>query len=266
MRLYMAVVVSGFRRYATYRAATVAGVFTNCVFGFIVAYTYMALWEQRPQLGGYDLAQALTYVWVAQGVLAASALIGGGFHEELQERIRSGDVAVDLYRPVDLQLWWLAADAGRAAFQLLGRGVLPVLVGALAFDLALPTSPLTWLCFLLALVLGVLVSFTVRYLLALSAFWLLDGTGVNMIGLVLSLFFSGMILPLNVFPGALGAGAEALPWAAILQVPVDVLLGRHQGTGLFAAFAFQLGWALALLAVGRAVQSVATRKVVVQGG
>lgn len=266
MRLYMAVVASGFRRYATYRAATAAGVFTNTVFGFIVAYTYMALWDQRPQLGGYDLAQAMTFVWLGQGLLAASALIGGGFHEELQERIRTGDVAIDLYRPVDLQLWWLASDLGRAAFHLLGRGIVPLLVGALAFDLALPTAPLPWLSFLLAVALGLLVSFAVRYLLALTAFWLLDGTGVNMVGLVLSLFFSGMILPLNVFPGALGDLAAVLPWSAILQIPADVLLGEHQGIGLLAAFAFQAGWAVALLAAGRALQSLATRKVVVQGG
>ncbi|MBB5935181.1 ABC transporter permease [Streptomyces zagrosensis] len=266
MRLYTAVVASSFRRYATYRAATAAGVFTNTVFGFIVAYTYIALWDQRPHLGGYDLAQAMTFVWLGQALLAASALMGGGFQEEFQERIRSGDVAVDLYRPVDLQLWWLAGDVGRAIFQLLGRGIVPMIFGALVFDLALPASPLTWLCFLLAVALGILVSFALRYLVALTAFWLLDGAGANMISVVLSLFFSGMILPLNVFPGALGETANALPWAAILQVPADVLLGEHQGAGLVGAFAFQVGWAIALLAAGRLLQSAATRKVVVQGG
>ncbi|MBV9255191.1 MAG: ABC transporter permease, partial [Actinobacteria bacterium] len=35
MRLYWEVARRGFRRYATYRAATVAGVFTNSVFGLI---------------------------------------------------------------------------------------------------------------------------------------------------------------------------------------------------------------------------------------
>lgn len=129
MRLYAAVALSGFKRYATYRVATVAGVFTNTVFGFIVAYTYAALWEMRPHLGGYDLSQALTFVWLGQALLATVALFGGGFQDELQERIRSGDIAVDLYRPVDLQLWWLASDLGRAAFQLVGRGIVPMVCG-----------------------------------------------------------------------------------------------------------------------------------------
>ncbi|WP_055555318.1 ABC-2 family transporter protein [Streptomyces sp. NBRC 110028] len=266
MRLYAAVALSGFKRYATYRVATVAGVFTNTVFGFIVAYTYRALWEIRPHLGGYDLSQALTFVWLGQALLATVALFGGGFQDELQERIRSGDIAVDLYRPVDLQLWWLASDLGRAAFQLLGRGIVPMACGALAFELTLPGSVLTWLCFLLSVVLAVCVGFAVRYLVALAAFWLLDGSGLSLMSGLLCMFFSGMVLPLNVFPGQLGEVARALPWAAMLQVPADVFLGHHRGAAVAGALAFQAGWAVVLFAAGRALQSVATRKVVVQGG
>ena len=67
----------GFRRYATYRAATIAGAFTNTVFGVIIAYTYIALWDVRPSLGGYDIDQAVTYAWVAQALIAPVAIFGG---------------------------------------------------------------------------------------------------------------------------------------------------------------------------------------------
>ncbi|MEV6393832.1 ABC-2 family transporter protein [Streptomyces sp. NPDC051907] len=266
MRLYAVVAAGGFRRYATYRVATAAGVFTNTVFGFIMAYTYIALWDERPQLGGYDLSQALTYVWLGQALLMTCAMMGGGFEDELIERIRTGDIAVDLYRPADLQLWWMASDLGRAAFHLLGRGIAPMVLGALAFDLALPGNPLTWIAFLVSVALGVVVSFAIRFLVGLCAFWLMDGAGVMQICWLAGLFFSGMLLPLNLFPGALGEVARALPWSSLLQVPADVFLGKHTGWGLVQAYAFQAGWALALLAAGRALQSAATRRVVVQGG
>jgi ABC-2 type transport system permease protein len=264
--VYFAVASGSFRRYATYRIATAAGVFTNTVFGFVLAYTFIALWSERPQLGGYDQAQALTFVWTGQALLAAAALIGGGFQEELQERIRTGDVVVDLYRPVDLQLWWLAADLGRAAFHLLGRGIVPVAIGACFFELTLPASPLVWLAFLSSVALGITTGFGLRYLFALSSFWLLDGTGMNMLSSLLSMFFSGMLLPLTVFPGTFGEVVRLLPWAATMQVPADVLLGEYEGAGVLGAFGFQAAWAAVLLAAGRALQSLATRKVVVQGG
>ena len=52
-------------------------------------------------------------------------LWGGGSPEDLAERIRSGDVAIDLYRPVNLLAWYAAADLGRAAYHALSRGVAP---------------------------------------------------------------------------------------------------------------------------------------------
>ncbi|MEI5103199.1 ABC-2 family transporter protein [Streptomyces sp. PmtG] len=265
-RLYAAVAGGNFRRFATYRMATLAGVFTNTVFGVILAYTYIALWEERPGLGGYDQAQALTYVWLGQALLMTVAAMGGGFEEELINRIRTGDVAIDLHRPVDLQAWWLAGDLGRAAFHLLGRGVVPMTCGALLFQLALPTNPLTWLATLVAVFLGVVVSFALRFLVALSAFWLMDGAGMAQMSWIAGMFFSGMLLPLNVFPGTLGEIARALPWSALLQVPADVFLGKHTGAGLLWTYAFQAAWAAGLLAAGRLLQGLATRRVVVQGG
>nr|WP_205379668.1 ABC-2 family transporter protein [Streptomyces sp. SID7805] len=264
--LYTAVAAGSFRRYATYRTATVAGVVTNTVFGFIVAYTYIALWHERPHLGGYDQAQAMTFVWTGQALLAVSALMSGGNLDELQERIRTGDIAVDLYRPADLQLWWLAADLGRAGLQLIGRGVVPMAVGALVFPLALPGEALTWCVFLLSVLLAVVVSFALRYLVALASFWLLDGAGLSLISGLACMFFSGMVLPLRVFPGDFGHFVQLLPWASMLQVPADVLLGARTGGALLRGLAFQAGWAVALLALGRLVQRAATRKVVVQGG
>ncbi|MET7699874.1 ABC-2 family transporter protein [Streptomyces sp. NPDC005485] len=262
-RLYAAVAAGGFRRYATYRAATAAGVFTNTVFGMILAYTYIALWDEKPHLGGYDQAQALTYVWLGQALYSTLAIQGGGAEKDLMARIRTGEIAVDLYRPADLQLWWLASDLGRSLFQMLGRGVIPFAFGALFFPMALPGDVTTWLAFLVALLLAMVVSFGIRYLAALSVFWLLDGMGVSQALMITGVFCSGIVLPLNAFPGAFGDVVRALPWAAQLQLPADVLMGETDPLG---AFALQAVWAVVLLAAGRLLQSAATRRVVVQGG
>lgn len=265
MTVYAAVAWRSFRRYATYRAATLAGVFTNTIFGFILAFTYLALWSARPHLGGYDADQALLYVWLGQSLMVTSAIFGGGFQDDFAARIRTGDIAVDLYRPVDLQSWWLAHDLGRAGFQLLGRGLVPTAVGAVAFGLRLPTDPLLWMAFFVAVLLGVIVSFGIRYLVVLLGFWLLDARGVQQLAGIFGMFFSGMLLPLPVFPGALGDVAQQLPWSCLLQVPADILLGRHE-SDLLQALGFQVVWAVVLLLGGRALGAVATRKVVVQGG
>lgn len=266
MRLYAAIAARSFQRYSGYRSAVAAGAFTNTVFGFIMAYTYIALWAAKPDLGDYNVNEAVTYVWLGQSLGLPMALFGGGFQQDFTERIRKGDVAIDLYRPVDMMGWWLATDTGRAAFHFLARGIPPTLAGAMVFDLVLPTEPVRWASFLVALVLGFLVSFMIRYIVSLTAFWLMDSRGVDQLASIAAMFFTGMVLPLNVFPGLLGEVARALPWSASLQIPVDVLLGKHVGVDLLQTFAFQGIWALVLFVAARLLTNLATSKVVVQGG
>src|SRR6476661_5510323 len=263
--LHVAVATRAFRRYSTYRAATLSGVFTNSVFGIIYSYAYLALWRANPSAGGYDSQDAVTYVWLGQALLMTIALWGGGSTDDLAERIRTGDVAIDLYRPVGLIGWYLASDLGRAAYHLLTRGLGPTLIGFLLFDIALPPSVVAGVAFCVSLVLAVVVSFAIRFLVASTAFWLLDQSGVKVMSGAFAIFFSGMMLPLVLFPGWLGTLARVLPWASYVQVPADIWLGKHTGTGLLAALGFQVLWAVVLLAACHGVLRLATRKVVVQG-
>ena len=245
--LHVAVATRTFRRYSTYRAATLSGIFTHSVFGIIYSFAYLALWEANPSAGGYDSQDAVTYVWLGQALLMTIALWGGGTTDDLAERIRSGDVAIDLYRPVGLVGWYLASDL-------------------VVFDISLPGSVVNAGAFAVSLVLAVVVSFAIRFLVASTAFWLLDQSGVKVMSGAFAIFFSGMMLPLVLFPGWLGTLANALPWASYVQVPADIWLGKHEGTDLLAALGFQVMWAVVLLAACHGVLRLATRKVVVQGG
>lgn len=263
LRLYWEVAVRGFRRYATYRAAMLAGVFTNTVFGFMRAYVMVALFAVRPSVRGYDLSDALTYTFLVQGLIMVVYLWNWW---EIALTVRSGDVATDFSRPFDYQLYWLAQDLGRAAYHALFRGVPPFLVGALVFGVRLPHAPLTWVAFPVSLVLAATVSFALRFIVNLSAFWLLDYRGVGRMAAAVWTFLSGFAVPIAFFPEPLRTAALALPFAALMEVPVTVFLEKARGLELGAALLLQAGWAAALLLAGRGVLAAARRKVVIQGG
>ncbi|MDQ3308073.1 MAG: ABC-2 family transporter protein [Actinomycetota bacterium] len=264
--LWFAVAQRSFRRYSTYRAATLAGIFTNCVFGIIICFTYIAVWKQNPGAGGYDVKDAVTYAWLGQAMIMTVAVWNGGATDDLAARIKTGDVAIDLYRPVSLLGWYLASDLGRALYHLLSRGLAPTVVGALLFDLRYPASILGWSQFSMSVVLAVTVSFGIRMLVSASAFWLLDDSGVKQLAAILAMFFSGLTVPLVLFPGWTRDLATVLPWASYLQVPADIWLGKHRGADVWAALAFQATWTVVLLCLCQLVLGLANRKVVVQGG
>ncbi|MEK7860191.1 MAG: ABC-2 family transporter protein [Chloroflexota bacterium] len=263
LRLDLEYAKRGYRRWEVYPAATFAGVFVNTVFGFLRAYVLLALYAHREVVGGYDAAAAVTYTWLTQALIMTVFIWGW---RELALRIRTGDIATDLVRPVHPLRAGLAFDLGRALYHLLFRGVPPFLVGAAVFPLILPASPLVWLAFLASVALAVTVSFAIRWLYNASAFWLMDDRGVMIIaGTAISLF-SGFLIPVTFFPDWLAAIAYLTPFPSIVQIPVDIFVGRAAGPDLLLALATQVAWAAMLLLVARGVFTLGVRRLVVQGG
>ncbi len=264
VRLLWEVGKRSFRKATTYRLAAASGAFVNTVFGYIRAAVLIYVAAENGGvvrgLSGRDLA---TFAFLSQGFIA---IVGAFTVTDLADRIRSGDIEVDLYRPADLQLWELANWMGRAAFQVAARGVPPMVAGALAFDLRWPDPAWHWLPFALAVVLATTVGFAVRFCSNLLAFWFIDSRGIDQMVTVAVSFFAGLLLPLNLFPTWLETVARALPFASMIQLPVEVYLGLHHGWGLAWVLGQQLLWAVALVALGRVVLGSATRRLVVQGG
>src|SRR4249920_2497951 len=95
---YLAFAAAGFRRYATYRQAMVAAIFTNSIFGFLRCSVLLAL-AGAGTVAGYDEPRLATFVWAGQGLIGVVLLWSPN---ELADRIRTGDVIADLLRPVDL--------------------------------------------------------------------------------------------------------------------------------------------------------------------
>jgi ABC-2 type transport system permease protein len=263
MRLYWELARCGFRRTAIYPAAALSGAVTNTFFGFLRAYLFIALYESRGAVGGYTLHDALAFTFITQGM---AALIGLWGWWQIAETVQTGEVATDLSRPYDYQLAWLAQDYGRSLFQFLARSVPPCIVGMIAFGITFPTDPLVWLVAIPSLILAITVSFGWRFCLNLTAFWWTDHRGTAGISMMIATLFSGFLLPIAMWPDGLREAAWLSPFAAMVSIPIDVLLGKLQGTDLVAALALQLFWTVAMLAFGRLVLAAALHKLVVQGG
>jgi ABC-2 type transport system permease protein len=251
---------AGYRRYASYRQATLAGLTTNIVFGLLRAAVLTAVLAQRGTVAGYDIAAAVTYVWLGQGLLAVVLLWGD---QELSQRVRTGDVVVDLGRPWNLQAAMLATDLGRAGHAVLTRLLPPVAFGALIFPFRWPERPETWLLFSVSVPLAVVASFGIRFLLNACAFWLLDVRGVLGMWAVVGGVLSGLVIPIAWFPAWAQAVLAWTPFPAIFQTPIDVFTERGSAVTLLA---HQLTWAALLLLLGRVVLARGARRLVVQGG
>lgn len=261
--VYLAALRLSYRRYRMYGAANVAGLVTNAFFGLLRSYVFVGLYGQRPAAAGFDLRDAVTYVWLSQAIIMPIYLWGW---QEIALTIRSGDVVTDLARPFNYFGYWLARDLGRAGYHLLFRWLPTVLLGVIFFRIRIPAHPTTWALFAASLLLAIVLSFCLRFAINVSAFWTIDVRGMNGIVLLFVNFLSGFLVPLAFFPPALRAVCLALPFAGLVSTPLTIFLGQATGTAALRLLGQQALWAAVFIAAALALLRVATRKVVVQGG
>lgn len=264
MRAYWELAKSSFRRHSTYRLAAVAGAFTNSVFGLIRASLLLsAIATAGGSIAGYTAVEAATYVWLGQALLAPLGIFGSA---ELARRVKSGDVAIDLSRSVNLTASYWAQDLGRAAFDVLPRGVPPLVIGALVTGLSLPTTAAPYLLGTVSILAAISLNFLGFFLVNLLAFWVVEVRGYWMLYMTVMNLLSGFLVPVTWFPGWLLDFARATPFPSMLQTPVDILAGRTDGTESLALVGVQLLWLAVLLLASQLMVRFGSRKLVVQGG
>lgn len=263
LRFYFEVARTAYRRQLIYRWANLAGICTNIFFSIVLSSVIIALYHARSSVGGYNLRDALSYTWVAQALIMIVLPFGW---IDLMQTIRTGEVVTDLNKPCDFFLYWCSREMGRALYYLLFRGLPIYLAGLLIFHVELSASWSVWLAFPGCLALGAASGVVFRVLLNLVAFWIIEARAVITFGVVIAQICSGIYIPVVFFPSWLHALVNWLPFDGMANLPTEVFLEKPGSFTLLTTLLLQMGWLLILIVVTRSITSMATRRVVVQGG
>jgi ABC-2 type transport system permease protein len=263
LRLYWEVGRRALQRQTVYQTANLAGLLTNCAFGYLRAVIFLSVYQNRNQIAGYDVSQVITYSWVTQALIMVVSMWNWW---DVEETIRSGDVVSDLAKPFSFLGFWLARDFGRAIYYVVYRGIPVLIVGQITFGLRWPHAPLTWIALVVSLLLGITASFAWRFSLNAVAFWTLGARGIGNFASIVVTLLAGLIIPLPYFPDAVRNVLLALPFAGMLQVPADIFLERFSSVDLALALVRQGLWATIMLVMARLILGAAVRRVTIQGG
>ena len=263
MKAYRALLSAQFRTLLQYRAAALAGLFTQAFFGLVIVMVYEGFYRSSTTTPPMPYAQVVTYTWLGQALLA---LLPIWIDAEIRAMMRSGTVVYELVRPLDLYSFWYArALATRLAPTLL-RALPLYCLALLFFGLAPPVSPAAGLAFLLTVLGALLVGGAISTLLNISLLWTIAGEGIFGIVAAFVVLLSGLIVPLPFFPDWMQAALKSLPFAGLADLPYRLYAGHIPAVEAPAIFAHQLAWTAALMLLGRLILHRGTRRLVVQGG
>jgi ABC-2 type transport system permease protein len=268
---YLAVLGARFRMMLQYRAAALAGFVTQLFWGSIKIMVLAAFFTLAPEASTMTLVQAVSYVWLGQALLALQPWNVDG---EIAGAVRTGGVAYELLRPLDLYAMWFARTlAFRAAGTALRMApmfvfamVLLPLAGFGEFSLRPPASAPAFACFLASVTLTVLLSAAITMLMHVMLVVTISGDGANRLVPGVVSVFSGLVVPLPLFPELLQPLLFWQPFRGLADVPFRFWTGHLAVADAPVELALQAFWVLAFVVAGRVLLASAVRRMVVQGG
>lgn len=260
---YFAVWSARFRMLLQYRAAAAAGFGTQLFWGLIRVMIFTAFYHSTTRIQPMSLPNLITYLWLTQAMFA---LLPWSVDADIRTMIRTGTVAYEMLRPLDLYtLWYSRALAARVAPSVLRAGPMFVVAG-LFLGLQAPPSLASGAAWAVATVGAFLMSAALSTLLTLSLLYTVSGDGITRIAPSVVYALSGLLVPLPLMPRALQPLLGFLPFRDLLDVPFRLYMGHIPAQQIGGVLLHQALWIAAIVLLGRTLLSRATRRLVVQGG
>lgn len=263
MRLFYELSKLHFRQQMAYRASTFSNLSVNFFFGLMRIAVLLALYGQQQSVEGMNLVGVVTYLALSQSIITFVTIFGSS---DLMNSIYSGEIAMQLLKPMHYFNYAMAQDMGRSIFNLIFRGVLLFFIYDLFFKLTYPPNAMTWLAFFVSIWLAWLISFAYRFLVNLTSFWTPNARGMLRFFFVTGWFFSGFLMPLRLFPEWLQKIAMYTPFPYMLDTPVEIYMGLRSPSNILQSLSIQIVWIIILVVLAQLVLKRGTRRLVILGG
>ena len=250
-----------------YRAAALAGMSTQLVWGAMEILLYRAFWLESPERFPMGMEALSSYIWLQQAFLALFAL--WNWEYDILDSVKTGAVSYELLRPADIYSMWMARSvAGRLSRAAL-RLVPVIAVGAFIpapYGLRLHVSPAVFGLFLLSTALMVLVVCAYTLLVYALTFYLTDSNGIMVLSVASADLLGGAIVPLPFLPDGIRRFAELTPFASMQNVPLRIFNGDITLSEIPGVMGLQVFWIVTLISAGYLLTRTCLRRTVILGG
>lgn len=263
---YIGIFRTRFRALLQYRAAAAAGIATQVLFGWVRVMLLAAFYQHGGPVQPMSLEQAITYTWIGQAMLG---IMPWNIEPEIGQSVRTGQVAYELARPLDLYWMWYARCIALRTAPTLLRAVPQFILALWVFSPKYRMIFPQWNVFFgWAIATGgaLLLSAAVTSLLNVSLFWTVSGEGIVRLLPILVLLLSGMSVPLPLLPDWLQTILRLQPFAGLVDGPARIFAGHIPLSELPQMIFLQLFWTTTLILLCRALMKRGLKQVVIAGG
>lgn len=185
---------------------------------------------------------------------------------DMSRTMVSGNITQQLIKPTNYQMFKLFENFGAAVvnFILLFLPSLVLVVFVFQGRIAMGWN---LLFFMISILIAYIINFSLDFMTGCLSFYTESIWGISMTKEVIVLLLSGAVIPLPFFPEAIRQIVEFLPFQAIYNIPLQILINNALEMGQILSYiAIQLTWAVVMSVAGSLFFHKASRVITVNGG
>lgn len=263
MRAYLAIFRARLGTLCQYRIAALAGLGTQVFWGIVKIMILQAFYMHSLSPQPISLEQVITFIWIGQALLQ---LLPWNFDKEIESQIKTGNVAYELIRPLDIYWLWFYRSMALRFIPTVMRSLPLVLIAAFFFGLTAPVSWQAGSLFSVSVLFSTLLSTAITTAVMITLFWTISGEGIQRLLPHITMLLSGLVVPLPLFPAWMQPFLSLQPLRGIIDIPCRLYTGVIPVSEALYYLGFQLVWLFIFVTGGKWLMHKALRQVIIQGG
>lgn len=265
MKSYFGIFKMNFKGELQYRAKALSGATTQIFWGLMYIYLYTAFMGGKI-IEGFSIQQMVSYVWLGQAFLAIRFL---DLPKNCAKEIENGNVCYKFVRPINLYNQWFAEHLGYKLSATILRCIPLIIVASIMpsnLRLMLPASFLHFVLFLIAIIIGALLTSSISMIIVFLTFKTLSARGTTAICNTVCGVLGGLYIPLVFMPQSIQNVLNYLPFRFITDFPLRIYIGNIKPSDSIMFFVISIAWLIAIIIIGKLLISKAGKNAVIQGG
>lgn len=250
-----------------FRLGTAVTLFANLIYLVLVYFLWKAIYASS----GVDTVNGMTFTDTMIYLILATALFN--FLEmfvvwDMSRSIQSGKIILDLLKPMKFKTYTFWSYSG-SHIVLFVLNFIPTFIVVMIITSGAIHIGINIIFFILSTLLAMIINFNIEMLVATICLYTESTWGINIVKETIVLLLSGASIPIAFFPEFLRRVLEYLPFRAVYDIPLSILLQKNNSDtaqGLLYLLALQLVWAVLLNFASNLFWNHAVKKITVNGG
>lgn len=256
---------AGITEQMNFRLGTIIIFLGNLIYLLIVYFLWKAIFNSSGAevVNGMTFSDTMIYLVLAMALFNSMEVF---LVWAMGRNIQSGKIILDIIKPISFEQFMFFSNAGSLVVNFF-LTLIPTMIIVYFLTEGAFLLNINLLFFFVSVIFALIINFYINLLVGTICLYTQSIWGINIMKEVIVLLLSGASIPLAFFPDSLRTIVGFLPFQAIYNSPLSILIQKEISVqDSFQKLAIQLIWVIVIGAAAKGFWRFSLKRITVNGG